>query len=397
MARRRYANRSRRQVAGTRVAIVRNTGAFLVAAVGFVSAVLGFKQNGLNYETLTIIALATALGLSLLANGLLYLRNALEGDKPKQIAFLTPSSGEQPFYTSMLSGLVQSASLAHGQDYVILPSMPGTAFEAVSIWSLFSSLEDRQVDISGIIFIPDKPDDHFEDLVGFHEDRGDIPLVLVDVFFNLDACDDRTKKRLPSFVGGNELLGGRLAAEIMASALGDVAHPTVLIVNGGFAPWEMQRSRAFRDEIRRRYPGVQFVETPPFNYSREAARRFATEFLPSVATASGVIPLDGVFACNDDMAIGIRSAVVGLSQSPGVGFARTPQIVGYDGIQEMREYMDHGDPYIAGTVDVRIQEQAKAALMMMHQLLRHGRGANSVKLVDPVALYTSARSQSGGV
>ena len=137
MAPRRYVNRNRRQVSASRIAAIRTTVAFIVGAVGFVSAVLGFRQNGLDYERLAIIVLAVALTISLLTNGLYLLQGVLESDKPKQIAFLTPSSGEQPFYMGMLAGLVQSASLAHGQDYVIVPSMPGTAFEEVSIWSLF--------------------------------------------------------------------------------------------------------------------------------------------------------------------------------------------------------------------------------------------------------------------
>jgi ABC-type sugar transport system substrate-binding protein len=287
----------------------------------------------------------------------------------------------------MLTGLVQSASLALGQDYLILPSMPTESFEAVSIWSLFANLEDRQLDIEGIIFIPDDPDHHFDEIVGFHEERGDVPLVLVDVYFDLDRCDERTRARLPSFVGGDEIAGGRMAAEIAIDAVGSPppSTPVVLVVNGGVAPWEQRRANAFREQVSSAWPGTQFIETPTFNYSRSAAFAHSASTLRSMADATRQIALDVVFACNDDMAIGVRTAINLLTRE-GYTFRKAPQIVGYDGIPEIREYIDADDPYIAGTVDVRVEAQARAAMLLMHKLLRSGQRRSEVELVTPKSI-----------
>jgi len=194
----------------------------IVFLISLGSSIISFTAFGFSWTTIVVVVLILALLVSLLANVVFLLNSRMHRRKPRQIAFLTPSSGGQPFYTTMLVGLVRSAALALGQDYIILPAMPTQSFETVSIWSLFASLEDRQVDIDGIIFIPDDPDRHFDELVGFHEKRGDVPLLLVDVYFDLASCDARTRSRLPSFVGGDETVGGRIAGDIVIEALGQL-------------------------------------------------------------------------------------------------------------------------------------------------------------------------------
>jgi ABC-type sugar transport system substrate-binding protein len=354
--------------------------------ISFGSSVISYTAFGFSWTAVAFILLILALLVSLLANVLLLMDAGLNRARPKRIAFLAPSSGGQSFYTAMLMGLVQSASLAQGQDYIILPSMPTRSFESMSIWSLFASLEDRQFDIDGIIFIADDPDRHFVEIVGFHEETGDVPLVLVDVYFDLAACDARTRARLPSFVGGDESAGGRIAAEIIIDALGTLqSPPVVLVINGGTAAWERQRAHSFRECVHREWPATQFIESPSFTYSRSAAFVYSVELFKSMATAVHQIQLHAIFACNDDMAIGARRAVC-LVIREGYSFPQPPQIVGYDGISEIREYINADDPFIAGTVDVKVEDQARAAMLLMHRLLRSGERRNEVELINPQAI-----------
>jgi DNA-binding LacI/PurR family transcriptional regulator len=323
--------------------------------------------------------------VSFYANILYYLDARNRRKDPKQIAFLMPSSGRsQPFYATMLSELARSASLALGQNYIIFPSMPAEPFAEVSIWSLFANLEDHQLDIDGIIFIPDRPDRHFDELVGFHEKRGDIPLVLVDTYFDLAACDEHTRRRLPSFVGGDEISGGCMAAELILEAVGepDPDHPVILLINGGQAPWEQQRAIVLREQIRTTWADAEFLETPPINHSRSIAFETAIQVMRERANPAKEITLHAIFACSDNMAIGARAAVARVTRE-GYKFTRPPQIVGYDGISEIKEYINGGDPYIAGTVDVHIEEQAMSAMLIMHQLLRAGQRRSEIRLITP--------------
>lgn len=304
----------------------------------------------------------------------------------KYIGFLTPSSGGYSFYTTMLTEIARAASLA--QNYCIVPSVPTESFETVSIWALFFSLEDRQPEIDGIIFIPDQPDRHFDELVDFHEGKGDIPLVLMDVYFNLERYDHRTRARLPSFVGGNEEEGGRMAAEIAIDAIGPTrsATPVVVVLKGGPAPWEQGRVNAFRRRLRTAWPDTVFIESPFLTYSRRNAFDFVLRTVQGRTAQSESNELTAIFACTDDMAIGARMAIIYLIKK-GYTFGAPPQIVGYDGISEIREYIYAGDPYIAGTVDARIAEQAKAAMLLTHKLLRSRRRRSEVQLITPRAIY----------
>jgi ABC-type sugar transport system substrate-binding protein len=382
----RYNTRMRRDAGKRQLQLVKRTGQGIIFLISLGSSAISFTAFGYSWTTIAFALLILALLVSLLANVLFLMDARLNQGRPKRIAFLGPSSGEQPFYTAMLTGLVRSASLAMGQDYIILPSVPTQSFESMSIWSLFASLEDRQADIDGIIFIPDDPDRHFDEIVTFHEEAGDVPLVLADVYFDLAACDARTRARLPSFVGGDEVAGGRIAAEIIIDALGSPpSSPVVLLINGGKAPWEQQRAIAFKECVRREWPSVKFIESPPFNYSRSAAFVYSVELFKSMATTAHQIELNAIFACNDDMAIGARTAVC-LVIRESYSFPRPPQIVGYDGISEIREYINADDPYIAGTVDVRVEDQARAAMLLMHRLVRSGERRNEVELIDPQAI-----------
>jgi ABC-type sugar transport system substrate-binding protein len=358
-----------------------------VFVITMASTLISFAAFGITWLTMLVVALAVLLLLSILMNVMYYFDTHRRPEGIKQIAFLTPASGGESFYATMLIAIIQNATLALGQDYIVIPSMPTKSFEAISIWALFSDLEDRQLDIDGIIFIPDDPDRHFDELVSFHEEAGDIPLVLVDVYFDLRTCDDRTRSRLPSFVGGDELVGGRLAAEMIIEAVGVSAseNPVVIIINGGTAYWEQQRAEAVRERLTEAWPAVKFLETPPLNYSRSGAFESVIRMVRQVADSAKQVSVDAIFACNDDMAIGARAAL-GRAMNEGYGFLKPPQIIGYDGIEEIREYINAADPFVAGTVDVRIEEQAKAAMLLMHKLLRSGQRRSEVQLITPQAI-----------
>lgn len=182
-------------------------------------------------------------------------------------------------------------------------------------------------------------------------------------------------------------MGGALAADIILHAVGESRGPSavVLIIHGGTAPWERQRATACRERLRQTWQSATFIDSPSFNYSRTAAFGFVVRMLKSRAGEERVLRLDAVFACNDDMAIGARGAISRLVRE-GYTFENPPQIVGYDGIPEIREYIDSHDSYIAGTVDVRVEEQARAAMLLMHKLLRTGQRKSEIELIAPVAI-----------
>jgi DNA-binding LacI/PurR family transcriptional regulator len=142
---------------------------------------------------------------------------------------------------------------------------------------------------------------------------------------------------------------------------------------------------AFYRRLRAALPDAIFIESPFLAYSRHNAFDFIVQTIRRRATNAKSIELDAIFACTDDMAIGARGAINWLIRE-GYAFAAPPQIVGYDGISEIQEYINADDPYIAGTVDAGIAEQAKAALLLMHRLLRSRQRRSEVQLITPRAI-----------
>jgi ABC-type sugar transport system substrate-binding protein len=367
-----------------------------VLVVTTVSAIGSFTTFGVTWVAIFVSAFALVLIFSLSANALLVYDSRNRKKGARHLVFLTPSSGGQSFYATMLVCLARNAARALGQQYVVVPSIPTESFESLSIWTQFAGLEDRHLEIDGIFFIPDQPDRHFDELVRFHEER-DVPLVLVDVYFDLASCDERTRTRLPSFVGGDERAGGAAAASIIIDSIKESASdsPVVMIINGGVAPWEKQRADALRECLKAAWPLVRFIETLPINYERLIAHEITLRIIRSIADPARRVMLDAIFACNDDMAIGARSAISRLLREKYT-FHTPPQIVGYDGVPEILEYIEEGDPHIAGTVDVRIDDQARAAMLLMHKLVRTKQRKSEVHLIVPEQVRRRSATVKGG-
>ena len=178
-----------------------------------------------------------------------------------------------------------------------------------------------------------------------------------------------------------------MAAEITLDALGATrtTAPVVVVLKGGAAPWEQGRVTAFDRRVRASWPDTTFIESPVLTYSRRKAFDFTVQTIRRRAAPTKIIELDAIFACTDDMALGARMAITSMIKE-GYTFAEPPQIVGYDGISEIREYIYADDPYIAGTVDARIAEQAKAAVLLMHKLLRSRQRRSEFHLITPRAI-----------
>lgn len=334
--------------------------------------------------------------------------------RAKHIVFATPSADDQPFYTKMLMSLVKSAFLRSGSGaskYILIPYIPSENFDSYSLWTQIQGIS-ADTNIDGVIFIPDNPDklENRSALVRFPE-VAKVPLVLIDVDFDPQIRQEQLGyggvPRLPYFVGGDERAGGNAAAQVLLETFPlRPNNPRVLVVNGADTPWEKQRAAAFKEALQRSWPDVRFHDTRHINYSRDEARTEAHKELVGLANDK-TIPLTAIFSCNDDMAIGCRSVLRQLLFE-GYSFetqlidgafvdAYEPKIVGYDGIREMRDYIEAGDRFIAGTVDVNIEMQARGAMALIADLIE-GRAPDlpsRQKLIQPIPIHNRQATVRG--
>lgn len=361
--------------------VQRFAGAVILTGVPMVSSVLGIVAFGVSWVVVAFTLLCSVLAVSVYANVQL-LRSLRADDGVTTIAFISPSAENQYFYTTLLMGLIRSANSTVGTTYAVVPSVPSQSFEEVSIWTLFDDVERRAKAIDAVVFVPDDPDKHFDEIVAFVAEHPKVPLVLVDVYFDISKADERTMARLPPFVGGDEQQGGTLAAEMLAESIGPASDGTVLVLLGGEAPWENGRVRAFATRLGQLVPAMRLETSEWLYYDREAACRWLTSHFRASVSDKRVVGVPGIFAADDETAIGARQAILAL-EAQGYSFDPVPQVVGYDGIPEMIQYLESSDRIMAGTVDVRISDQASMTMALVHRMLSRGQKVERLNLVPP--------------
>jgi ABC-type sugar transport system substrate-binding protein len=100
------------------------------------------------------------------------------------------------------------------------------------------------------------------------------------------------------------------------------------------------------------------------------------------------------------MALGALDALESVSRTKGGMASLLPRVVGYDGTAEMRSLILQGHPLVLGTVDVKIDKQAKQAVAAMKMVLeerdRNPRMVNPGRwfLVEPDFLAGPYRHRS---
>lgn len=74
-------------------------------------------------------------------------------------------------------------------------------------------------------------------------------------------------------------------------------------------------------------------------------------------------PLLGIFACNDEMALGARQAIIELEKDFFQEY--TPRIIGFDGIKDVTIRIHEKDKFIYGTVNIKVDKQVKRLIALI--------------------------------
>ena len=106
-----------------------------------------------------------------------------------------------------------------------------------------------------------------------------------------------------AFVGIDNRAGGSLAAEAMAHAL-ENPDPTVLVLASML---QSARQEGFYERLKALMPNVEIIESEEGAFDRDEAHKVVREHLLKAADEDRAI--DGIFATNDEMAIGTVRAL----------------------------------------------------------------------------------------
>ena len=136
---------------------------------------------------------------------------------------------------------------------------------------------------------------------------------------------------LANFIGYDAIAAGKAGAEALAESVGEKGK--IVEIQGIMGTNVAQdRSKGFEEQIKT-YPGIQVVSTQAADFDRGKALDVMTNILQAHPD------VDGVYAANDEMALGVVAALKSR------GLAGKVQVVGNDGIADALKAVSAGDMY----------------------------------------------------
>ena len=351
---------------------------FVISIVGTVATMAGL---GVSLPWI-LVSLLGIFSLFLLAN-LVRLWNRPPDVDVLLFHFILPTDGIKPFYNLLIDSAAKSLEKLADRNWLLVPRIPANSFDKLDIWQKYGGVAALKKITGGILLLADDPDENFETIIDTSQNT-EIPIVMVDVYFDPAGYDDRNREKMPCFVGGDELVGGQLAAEILIDRVrekcaSNESQSKIVIIKGGNTAWELQRISAFKKTVTDAL-GCSYVETEFLYYHRDDAFDVVYRLFASFSPED-ILGCVGIFAANDDMAIGARNAIRELNKIRSVPIKVS--IVGYDGTPEMKNLIQRGDEFLVGTIDVKIKEQGESAIYLMKKLAEGERPKTKVNLITP--------------
>lgn len=188
--------------------------------------------------------------------------------------------------------------------------------------------------------------------------RADIPVIAVD--------RDSSGGTLASFVASDNVAGGRQAADALAAAVGGKGE--ILILQGiAGSSASRERGEGFRAGLQA-YPGIHVVATQTAQFDRTQGLNVATNLLqahPNVV---------GIFAENDEMALGALEAL---------GTRTDVAVVGFDGTADGMNAVARGR--MAATIAQQPAELGAQAVRQAKKIL-DGRPADRTVHVNVITV-----------
>jgi ribose transport system substrate-binding protein len=154
-----------------------------------------------------------------------------------------------------------------------------------------------------------------------------IPIVVVDDSVDPDAAKE-AGVHTETYVGSDNVEGGRLAGRFLAEASGGKARVAVLEGIPGHETGD-SRLRGFREAVKSS-PGLEVVASQTANWERDQGFNVFQNMLQAHPE------IDSVFACNDMMALGALEAIASAGRTGKV------RVVGFDAVDDARHAIEAG-------------------------------------------------------
>ena len=280
-------------------------------------------------ERRAIIKAATAVVLAAGLGSALAPAHAQEAES--YTVALIPGLTTDAFYITMRKG-AQAAADALGVELVF---QGGPEFNPTVQVPVLDAVIARQPD--AILIAPTDTTQLVEPLRRAH-DAG-IPVITVDTFIgNGQYQTGAGEADFPlSYIASDNILGGRMAARALASAIGETGKVYVSNVNPGISTTD-QREEGFKLEMSENFPDIEVLET---QFNENDANNAASQLQAMFARNSD---LKGVFGANLFSAIGAANGVQQAGQTGNI------KVVAFDAPTSIVDNIN------SGLVDVAIAQ-----------------------------------------
>ncbi|MFQ5706178.1 MAG: sugar ABC transporter substrate-binding protein [bacterium] len=253
-----------------------------------------------------------------------------------------------PFFIDMQKGAEEAAKRL-GVNLVI--QAPEREIDVEKQMQIAENLIQRKVD--AICITPSGSKEIVPAIV--KANRNNIPVLIVDT-----QVDERTLVgaggKTATFIGSDNVEGGRLAGEYIAKALHGNGKVAVLEGIPGHETGD-QRLKGFHQAVDK-IAGIQVVASQTANWERDQGFNVFQNILQSHPD------VQALFACNDMMALGAVEAIAAAGKTGSL------LVVGFDAVRDARQAIDRGE--MAASIQQHPEEMGRLAIEKAVELI-HGK------------------------
>jgi len=271
---------------------------------------------------------------------------------------------DNPFFDSIKKGVMDE--LGPDTDSMAVVIRAGTKESDISTQrEVLNSFISQYVEatnkarLKGVILTPSASGDELTDYIKRLNDNN-IPVVLVDTRIN-KASLIKADAHYETFIGSSNEDGGRLATDLMFKYLPEGG--TILLLNGVEGHESaVARRKGFKSRLKEKQDKYKhsLIERTA-NWRRDEARKIVEGLL---ALGENV---DGVFAANDEMALGAYEA---MRTAPNRNNGKFPVIIGFDAIDPAVQAVKAGE--LTATIEQDPYGMGKTAVVSLKTIWAGG-------------------------
>jgi ABC-type sugar transport system substrate-binding protein len=303
----------------------------------------------------------------------------LFGKARPRLYLVTPVRSSQDFFEKVVD---EYSTEAEGAGFDLVLKVPRGEYDVAHSTAIVNAICGKLTTNDTLVLIPARAKATYKTLENLYA-ADEMPAPVITFDLSMPVKDTS----LP-YVKGDDYKGGAGAAQAVRWYMqgNRESVPFVLVVPG---LWGEERVKGFRETLDN---GAAIVEVPECRWDVGDACRKVTAWIKEHAKQR----LDVIFACNDQMALGARLAILEARRAGSTSCAKT-RVVGFDGTEAFKYLLDCHDDVLLNSVDVNVRGQVHAAMDLLNRVGKHRDSAvgvpNSFVEVAPSGLVLNEHEQ----